>query len=61
MLSILKGKVPRVTQRAYHIYVFRYLKEKWQGIEKDKFIEALNNVGRDRFKNKIKEGELFSA
>ena len=38
-------KDPRITRRSYHLYIFRYIKEEWEGIERDKFIEALNKEG----------------
>lgn len=38
-------KDSRVTRRSYHLYIFRYIKEGWEGIERDKFIEALNKEG----------------
>jgi len=38
-------KDPRITRRSYHLYIFRYIKEEWEGIERDKFIEALDKEG----------------
>lgn len=38
-------KDPRITRRSYHLYIFRYIKEEWEGIERDRFIEALNKEG----------------
>lgn len=38
-------KDPRVSRRSYHLYVFRYIQEEWEGIERRKFIKALNKEG----------------
>ena len=38
-------KDPRVTRRSYHLYLFRYIKEEWEGIERKKFIQVLNKEG----------------
>lgn len=35
----------RVTRRSYQLYVVQYIKEEWENIERDKFIEALNEEG----------------
>lgn len=43
-IRIMK-KDSRVTRRAYHLYNFRYLKEEWEGIERERFIEALIKEG----------------
>jgi len=43
-IRIMK-KDSRVTRRAYHLYIFRYIKEEWEGISREKFIEALNKEG----------------
>ena len=43
-ISLIK-KDPRVTRRAYHMYIFRFLKEKWDGITREKFLEALRAEG----------------
>lgn len=34
----------RVTQRSYHLYMFRFMKDEW-GISRGKFLEALNAEG----------------
>lgn len=36
---------PGTTQSAYHLYMFRYLKEHFGGLSRDKFIEALGAEG----------------
>jgi len=38
-------KDSRITRRSYHLYIFRYIKEEWGEIERDRFIEALNKEG----------------
>jgi len=38
-------KDPRITRRSYHLYIFRYIKEEWEEIEREIFIEALNKEG----------------
>jgi len=43
-IRIMK-KDSRITRRAYHLYIVRYLKEEWEEISRDKFIEALNEEG----------------
>jgi dTDP-4-amino-4,6-dideoxygalactose transaminase len=43
-ISLLK-RDERVTRRSYHMYIFRFLEEKWEGIKREKFIEALNCEG----------------
>lgn len=36
---------PGTTQSAYHLYMFRYLKEHFGGLSRDKFVEAINAEG----------------
>jgi len=36
---------PGTTQSAYHLYMFRYLKEHFNGLSRDKFVEALTAEG----------------
>ena len=50
LLSKIEGIIPqerdeRVNRRAYHLYVFRYQKEAFGGVERDTFIKALNAEG----------------
>jgi len=49
-LSEIDGITPlkrdeRVTTHAYHLYIFRYAKEKFSGVTRDRFLEALNAEG----------------
>lgn len=43
-ISLMK-RDPRVTRRSYHMYIFRFLKEKWNGIARERFLEGLNAEG----------------
>ncbi|PIU51342.1 aminotransferase DegT [Candidatus Desantisbacteria bacterium CG07_land_8_20_14_0_80_39_15] len=43
-ISLMK-RDPRVTRRSYHLYIFRFLKEKWNGITREKFLAALKAEG----------------
>lgn len=36
---------PGTTRSAYHLYMFRYLKEHFNGLSRDKFVEAINAEG----------------
>ena len=50
LLKEIEGIIPqerdwRVNRRAYHLYVFRYQKESFGGVERDAFIRALNAEG----------------
>ncbi len=36
---------PRVTRRAYHIYIFRFIPENWGGISRETFLKALKAEG----------------
>lgn len=50
LLKGIEGIIPqerdeRVNRRAYHLYVFRYQKEAFGGVDKDVFIRALNAEG----------------
>ncbi len=36
---------PGTTQSAYHLYMFRYLKEQFNGLSRDRFVEAINAEG----------------
>jgi dTDP-4-amino-4,6-dideoxygalactose transaminase len=36
---------PRVTRRAYHIYVFRFVTEEWGGVSRETFFKALQAEG----------------
>mgnify|MGYP001566279922 CR=1 FL=1 len=44
-LSLLKRDDPRVTRRAYHIYIFKYDKSSFNGVPRERFIEALKGEG----------------
>jgi dTDP-4-amino-4,6-dideoxygalactose transaminase len=35
----------RVTQRSYHLYIFRFLKGEWPGVSRAQFLAALNAEG----------------
>lgn len=35
----------RVTRRSYHMYIFRFVREAWPGITRDKFLKALQAEG----------------
>lgn len=43
-ISLIK-RDERVTRRSYHMYIFRFLEERWDGITREKFLEALNAEG----------------
>jgi len=43
-ISLIK-RDKRVTRRSYHMYIFRFLKEKWNGVTREKFLKALNAEG----------------
>jgi len=43
-ISLMK-KDRRVTRRSYHMYIFRFRRERWQGISRKRFIEALTAEG----------------
>lgn len=43
-ISLIKGD-SRVTRRSYHMYIFRFLKEKWDGVTREEFLKALNAEG----------------
>lgn len=50
LLKEIEGIIPqerdwRVNRRAYHLYVFRYQKESFGGVERNAFIRALNAEG----------------
>jgi dTDP-4-amino-4,6-dideoxygalactose transaminase len=50
LISEIDGLSPmrsdhRITRNAYHIYIFRYRKERWDGIPRDRFIAALQAEG----------------
>ncbi|MGC8842651.1 MAG: DegT/DnrJ/EryC1/StrS family aminotransferase [bacterium] len=50
LLKEIEGIIPqendeRVNRRAYHLYIFRYEKEAFAGVERDLFIKALNAEG----------------
>jgi dTDP-4-amino-4,6-dideoxygalactose transaminase len=49
-LSKIKGIEPlkrskNVTRHAYHLYIFKYHKEEFEGLSRNKFVEALNAEG----------------
>ncbi|MEM2888283.1 MAG: DegT/DnrJ/EryC1/StrS family aminotransferase [Candidatus Bathyarchaeia archaeon] len=49
-LSKIKGieplkRSPEVTRHAYHLFIFKYHKEEFEGLPREKFIEALNAEG----------------
>ena len=49
-LSKIKGIEPlrpskNVTRHAYHLYIFKYNKEEFSGLSRNKFVEALNAEG----------------
>jgi len=35
----------RVTRRAYHMYIFRFLSDRWEGVRRQKFLQALQAEG----------------
>jgi dTDP-4-amino-4,6-dideoxygalactose transaminase len=41
----LPKKDVKVTRRAYHLFLFRYIEEEWEGAQKARFIEALRAEG----------------
>lgn len=41
----LMRRDPRVTRRSYHMYVFRHLAEKWNGVTREMFLAALQAEG----------------
>ena len=43
-ISLMKNDA-RVTRRGYHMYIFRFVREMWEGIDRNRFIEALNAEG----------------
>ncbi|MGI6086654.1 MAG: DegT/DnrJ/EryC1/StrS family aminotransferase [Kiritimatiellia bacterium] len=43
-LGLMRGD-SRVTRRSYHMYVFRHLAEKWDGITREMFLAALEAEG----------------
>lgn len=68
-LSEIEGITPlkrdeRVTKHAYHLYIFRYAKEKFSGVARDRFLEALNAEGipcSEGYVPLYKEGYLNEA
>lgn len=43
-ISLMRND-PRVSRRGYHMFIFRILPEKWDGITRNKFLEALKAEG----------------
>jgi dTDP-4-amino-4,6-dideoxygalactose transaminase len=41
----LQRKEAKVNRRAYHLFLFRYIEEEWDGVQKARFIEALMAEG----------------
>ncbi|NLO74476.1 MAG: DegT/DnrJ/EryC1/StrS family aminotransferase [candidate division WS1 bacterium] len=37
----LQRPEPRITRRAYHMYIFRFLPEQWPGVSRERFLEAV--------------------
>ena len=37
----LQRSEPRMTRRAYHLYIFRFLADQWGGVTRDRFLEAI--------------------
>ncbi|HOS93806.1 MAG TPA: DegT/DnrJ/EryC1/StrS family aminotransferase [Armatimonadota bacterium] len=44
-IALIDWDDPRVTRRSYHIYAFRFLRDQWGGVTRDRFLEALNAEG----------------
>ena len=38
-------RLPKVTRHSYHLYIFRYLESEFEGLSRDRFIEALRAEG----------------
>jgi len=62
---------PEVTRHAYHLFIFKYHKETFEGLPREKFVEALNAEGipcskgyvplhKERFMLKLSQDRLFS-
>jgi dTDP-4-amino-4,6-dideoxygalactose transaminase len=47
-LATVRGD-PRVTRRSYHIYNLRFVTEAWEGVTRDRFLEAMNKEGIPAF------------
>jgi len=43
-IALLKND-PRVTRRSYHLYIFRFVTEKWGGVSRETFLKALQAEG----------------
>jgi len=41
----LRRKEAKVDRRAYHLFLFRYIEEEWEGMQRAKFVEALTAEG----------------
>lgn len=48
-ITPIESSDPRVTRRAYHLYVFKYRADAFNGISKDLFCEALTKEGIPAF------------
>ena len=44
-IEIVDSDDPRISRRSYHLYNFRYLKEEWNNIPREKFLDALQAEG----------------
>ena len=43
-IALLKND-PRVTRRSYHMYIFRFVTEAWNGVSRETFLRALKAEG----------------
>lgn len=41
----LQRPEPRISRRAYHMYIFRFLPEAWPGVTRERFLEAVGAEG----------------
>ncbi|MGQ9515298.1 MAG: DegT/DnrJ/EryC1/StrS family aminotransferase [Thermoproteota archaeon] len=64
-------RIPEITRHSYHLYIFKYKKEEFDGLTRSKFIEALRAEGipcssgyvplyRERFMLNLAKDELLS-
>ncbi|HCG76997.1 MAG: aminotransferase DegT [bacterium (Candidatus Ratteibacteria) CG_4_10_14_3_um_filter_41_18] len=44
-IKIIDSDDSRITRRSYHLYQFRYLKEEWREVSREKFLDALQAEG----------------
>lgn len=45
VIKIIDSDDSRITRRSYHLYQFRYLKEEWREVSREKFLDALQAEG----------------